>query len=437
MSFLRWTMAILNDTKLLEKIDFKPHEGQQAVLEAVKNDWIREIVLSAGRRFGKSILCAYLVLREILRPNRRVWIVSVNYDLTQKVFSYLLQFISKIFDTKSFKVHTRPFPKLTLPNGSWVECRSAENPNSLLGEELDLLIVDEAAMMPPLIYERYLLPTTTSRKGRTVFISTPFGQNWFYHKYLECTEREDGSAFNFPSNTNPSFPKEEWERMMQLMPEQVFKQEHLASFLPDAAGVFRGVMEVINDNTLKDAKAGEVYVAGVDLGKHNDFTVISIFDTSTNKLVYFDRFNKIDYPLQKARVIAAARRYNDAKIIIDSTGVGDPISDDIQREGLLVEDYKLTNKSKKNIIDKLSIFIEQKRISIPNIPEIINELQAFGYTMTDAGNVKYSAPQGLHDDIVISLALAVWGLTEVTDKRNALEEALRKRASSERRNSYL
>lgn len=428
---------ILNDTKLLEKIGFKPHEGQKAVLEEVKNEWKREIVLAAGRRFGKSILCAYLVLREILKPNRKVWIVSVNYDLTQKVFSYLLQFISKIFDNKSFKVHTRPFPKLTLPNGSWVECRSAENPNSLLGEELDLLIIDEAAMMPPLIYDRYLLPTTTSRRGRTVFISTPFGQNWFYHKYLECIEREDGSAFNFPSNTNPTFPKEEWERMMQLMPEQVFKQEHLASFLPDAAGVFRGVMSVVNDNCLKDAKAGEVYVAGVDLGKHNDFTVISIFDTSTNKLVYFDRFNKIDYPLQKARVIAAARRYNDAKIIIDSTGVGDPISDDIQREGLLVEDYKLTNKSKKNIIDKLSIYIEQKRITIPNITEIINELQAFGYVMTDAGNVKYSAPQGLHDDIVISLALAVWGLTEVTDKRNALEEALIRRASGGRKDNYL
>lgn len=428
-------MKVVNDSKLLEKIGFTPHEGQQVVLEALKKPQVREIVLSAGRRFGKSILCAYLVLREILRPNRQIWIVSVNYDLTQKVFSYLLQFTSKIFDPKTFKVSNRPYPKMVLPNGSWVECRSAENPNSLLGEEIDLLIIDEAAMMPPMIYERYLLPVTTSRKGRTVFISTPFGQNWFYHKFLECTERSDGSSFNFPSNVNPSFPKEEWERMMELMPEQVFKQEHLASFLPDAAGVFRGVQEVVNDNCLADSVKGGVYVAGVDLGKHNDFTVISIFDTSTNKMVYFDRFNKIDYPLQKARVIAAARRYNDAKIIIDSTGVGDPISDDIQREGLLVEDYKLTNKSKKNIIDKLSIFIEQKRITIPNITEIINELQAFGYVMTDAGNVKYSAPQGLHDDIVISLALAVWGLTEVTDTRNAFQEELRKR--SLRSDTYL
>jgi hypothetical protein len=427
---------ILNDTKLLERIGFKPHEGQLAVLEAAKSKEVREIALSAGRRFGKSLLCAYLVLREVLKPNKKIWIVSVNYDLTQKVFSYLLQFISKIFDPKVIKVHSRPYPKLTLPNGSWVECRSAENPNGLLGEELDLLIIDEAAMMPPMIYDRYLLPTTTSRKGRTVFISTPFGQNWFYHKFLECTERDDGASFNFPSNVNPSFPKEEWERMMELMPEAVFKQEHLASFLPDAAGVFRGVTEVIRDDILEDVKAGGRYVMGVDLGKHNDFSVLSVFDMATNKLVYFDRFNKIDYPLQKARIMAAAQRYNNARIIIDSTGLGDPISDDIQREGFIVDDYKLTNKSKKNIIDKLSIFIEQKRITLPNIPELINELQAFGYTMTDAGNVKYSAPQGLHDDIVISLALGVWGLTTVTEEGNALGEALKQRYFGQGRQTY-
>jgi phage terminase large subunit-like protein len=99
---------ILNDTKLLERIGFKPHEGQLAVLEAAKSKEVREIALSAGRRFGKSLLCAYLVLREVLKPNKKIWIVSVNYDLTQKVFSYLLQFISKIFDPKVIKGHSRP-----------------------------------------------------------------------------------------------------------------------------------------------------------------------------------------------------------------------------------------------------------------------------------------------------------------------------------------
>lgn len=411
----------INDEKLLEKIGFKPHEGQKKVLEAVQNEKVRDITLSAGRRFGKSLFCAYIALRTILIPNKRVWIVAPTYDLTQKVFTYLLQFIGKIFEHGSYKIQTRPFPKLTLPNGSWVECKSTENPNGLLGEEVDLLIVDEAAMTPPNIYERYLFPVTTSRRGRTIFISTPFGKNWFYLKYVECTEKEDGASFNFPSNTNPEFPKEEWERARKMLPEKVFKQEHLATFLDDAASVFRGIREIIAD-TYEQPVPTHRYVLGVDLAKLEDFTVLTVIDRNSHRVVAWDRFNKIDYPLQKKRIAEMAKKYNNARIIIDSTGVGSPITDDLRREGVSIDDFKFTNKSKEELIDKLSIFIEQKGVWIPNESTLINELDSFGYQLTDSGNIKYSAPVGQHDDAVMSLGLAVWGLYSTSTIKDKKEE---------------
>jgi len=411
----------IKDEKLLSKVGFKPHEGQEAVLKAVQNEKIRDITLSAGRRFGKSLFCAYVALREILIPNRRVWIVAPTYDLTQKVFTYLLQFIGKIFEHGSYKVQTRPFPKLTLPNGSWVECKSTENPNGLLGEEVDLLIVDEAAMTPPNIYERYLFPVTTSRRGRTIFISTPFGKNWFYRKFVECTEKEDGASFNYPSNINPEFPSSEWERARKMLPEAVFKQEHLATFLDDAASVFRGIKDII-DNTYEEPLPTHRYILGVDLAKMEDFTVLTVVDRFSHKVVAWDRFNKVEYPLQKARISAMAKKYNNAKVIVDSTGVGNPITDDLRREELVIDDFKFTNKSKKELVDKLSIFIEQKGVWIPNEPILIDELESFGYQMTESGNIKYSAPIGLHDDCVMSLGLAVWGLYSIDTIKDKQED---------------
>ena len=41
-------------------------------------------------------------------------------------------------------------------------------------------------------------------------------------------------------------------------------------------------------------------------------------------------------------------------------------------------------------------------------PELIDELEAFEYAVTDAGNVRTGAPSGFHDDTVIALALAMW-----------------------------
>ena len=165
---------------------------------------------------------------------------------------------------------------------------------------------------------------------------------------------------------------------------------------------------------------------GVDLGKHEDFTVLTIIDKWNNNVVYWDRFKEIDYPFQKARIKAVALRYNNARIIVDSTGVGEPIRDDLSREGLFVDDFKFTNKSKKELIEKLSIFIEQKMLYIPPKDELTDELKAFGYHLTDSGNVVYKAPQGLHDDSVISLALSVWGLSGRAIPLSPLQEEMKK-----------
>jgi hypothetical protein len=147
---------------------------------------------------------------------------------------------------------------------------------------------------------------------------------------------------------------------------------------------------------------------GVDLGKYQDFTVIDVLDGTTGQVVHHDRFGDIDWTLQKSRIIHTAHQWQNPHVLIDSTGLGDPIFDDLQRAGLWVDGYKFTSVSKQHLIERLMVAFEQGQITIPADDQLINELQAFEYKIGPTGRMSYSAPSGLHDDCVMALALAVW-----------------------------
>lgn len=405
-----------NDEKFIEKLQFKPHKGQVSVIEAIKNFNIRDIVLVCGRRWGKSFIVAFVAIREMVLPKRKVWIVAPTTDLTQKVFTYIIQFIGKLYDPKEYKITTKPYPKLQMANGSYIECKTADNPVSLIGDEVDLLIIDEAARLAPMTYERELAATTMTRKGRTIFISTPRGKNWFHTKYRQTEGEETGFAFNAPSSDNPLNTIDELDKLRKILPEAIFNQEYLAQFTESGIELFRGIDDIINQDCYEDPKPEHRYILGVDLGRVNDFTVLTVIDRQTHKVVHWERFNKIDWKLQKDRVVVVAKKYNRARVIVDSTGVGNPISQELIREGLSVDDFVFTGsnaktgRSKKDLIDKLSIYIQEGSIFIPNEEVLINELKSYAMELTESGNLTYSAPTGMHDDAVCSLALAVWGL---------------------------
>ena len=424
---------MISEQKLQNKIGWTPFKEQLKVLNCQN----RERIICAGRRFGKSAICAYIALRTLLegeaqiqkweigkegkRPNPpQVWIVSPTYDLAEKVFNYVAKWFYIVNPEESGRISHRQgdtqIKQVSPIYTGFIKTKSAENPIQLKGDELDLLIIDEAAYISRAVFED-MYALLLNREGKAIYISTPFGQNWFWEKFVSL--REQNAAFQFESRINPQFHpghnecKEicpEWERLRKALPEKRFMQEYQASFLPEAASVLRIPQEIINDTCLEDSQEGHYYVMGVDLGKHEDFTVITIIDRKYKKVVYLDRFQKIDYTLQKKRIIAAARRYNNARTIVDSTGVGQPIKDDLEHEGILVDEFNFSGKSKKELVEKLSIMLEQKQITIPNDRILLDELTAYGYKLTEHGNVTYSAPQGLHDDCVMSLGLAVWGL---------------------------
>lgn len=410
------------------------------------------MVICAGRGWGKSAICGYIVVEFLLNrlfeikegkhDHCKIWIVAGSYELTSKVFEYVVKFLLA-YDRQFSKYISggqggRPY-QLKISESIWIQCKSTSEPMSLLGERVDLEIVDEAALVPENIFHLNIKPSISALEGgigKVYFISTPRGRGWFKEKFLTLKEKE--AAFNFPSSSGKHYTEESIEKIRKTTPDILFRQEYLAEFIDDAGTVFRDLRGIL-ENCESDAIEGHHYIMGVDLAESEDWTVISVFDSETKKEVHLDRFQHRDYPLQKKQIIAKACRYNNARVIMDTTGVGRPIYEDIMNEGVFIDDFTFTGKSKEELIGKLIVAVEEKQIRLLPNEVARNEMEAFEFkyrnekTGLPLKNIQYGAPQGFHDDVVCARALAVWGLSPGKPKdKNYVLEAFKKRVINKR-----
>ena len=95
---------------------------------------------------------------------------------------------------------------------------------------------------------------------------------------------------------------------------------------------------------------------------------------------------------------------------MDSTGVGNPVVDDLVNKGINVSPYVFTYNSRNELLINLQILLEQNTIKIPDDPELIEELKSAFFDITAQGRTKIVVPDDKHDDRIMSLALAVWGI---------------------------
>jgi hypothetical protein len=144
-------------------------------------------------------------------------------------------------------------------------------------------------------------------------------------------------------------------------------------------------------------------VWGVDLAKSQDWTWIIALD-GTGTVCRSDRWQS-QWSATIERLSGTIAKSN-ARALIDSTGVGDPIVEQLQsRCGGLVEGFKFTAQSKQQLMEGLAAAIQQRAVRFPDGP-LVAELESYTYEYTKSG-VRYTAPEGLNDDGVCALALAV------------------------------
>lgn len=393
----------------------------------IEEDSHRFRVISCGRRWGKTFCAMREAFQIMLRRygetgrKQRGWVVAPTFPLVKESWMTAEEILKDaIIDKKLTDM------KMVFDIG-FLEFKSAERgSDGLLGAGLDLAIIDEAKLVSKESWEQGIRPALSDKQGRAMFISTPKGRGFFYELFLKGRNNEGGqwASWQHPTCTNPYFPKEEWEVIKVSTPEMILRQEYMADFLENEATVFKNLSRCLGGE-LEAAQPKEFYTIGIDLGKTVDFTVIIVMKNSTKQLVDIYRESKLDWGVQKDLIRGVISRYPNHLAMIDSTGLGDPIADDLRRYGINIRDYKFTNKSKEALVEQMVIAIEQGLISIPQVAQtqfLIDELQSFNYEILPSGRVRYSAPDGLHDDGVVSLALAVMGLAPILYEKPRTEE---------------
>jgi hypothetical protein len=286
--------------------------------------------------------------------------------------------------------------KIYCPNNGSIEFYTGERLDNLRGRKFHLVIIDEAAFIPDLEsgWQNSIRPTLTDYQGKAVFLSTPRGKNFFYSMFMKQGEA-DWQSFKFSTYDNPYINTREIDEAKLQLPEVVFEQEYLANPSENSANPFGNAYI---KNCIRPISNQQIIAYGIDLAKSVDFTVIIGLDNGGN-VAYFDRF-QMDWHNTKETI----RRLPAAPILADSTGVGDPILEDLKREGINIEGLKFTSQSKQQLMEGLAQAIQQGKISYPE-GVIVDELDIFEYQFT-ANGVRYSAPSGFHDDCVMALALA-------------------------------
>lgn len=317
-------------------------------------------------------------------------------------------------------------------SGGQIYVFGADRPELMRGPNPFGVVLDEYSVQKPEVWNEVIQPIMRANPNAWCwFLFTPRGKNHAFTAYQYGQRGDDEwKSWTLKANESGVFTPQSLENARRDMSENTFNQELMCEFLEGEGSVFRGVRRVMTSKP-EAPKAGHLYVMGADIAKVQDYTVLTVYDRENNCQVYQDRFQTIEWPFQKKRIIETAKHYNNALVILDATGLGDPIADDLTRSGVAVDPFKLSAPSKKEIIEKLSIWIEQGKFKMLNIPETIFEFDNFSYEVGITGNVRYGAPQGLHDDIVMSHALAVSALQPVIFKVNQAEmtpvqEALRK-----------
>ena len=405
-----------------------PHEGQIQLLIALISG-INDLVVSAGRQWGKSIVLGWYVVWFALRyKNRQIYIVAPTLDQARIIFNevsrHFREFPLRLMLAK--RVTDFPFPKIELLNGSQIHARGANSPQYIRGKPAHLIIEDEAAFIKDGVHPNVIEPmlTVTGRmEGSAILrISTPFGQGDFYDGAISAQKDQSGKSkfFHFSSLDNPHADKNRLFRIRDRYGEQslLWQTEYLALFADSDLAIFpwadiKYAYEHFPGYTEKGtlqfpipAKPGSRYVQGVDLANRRDYFVTTVLDATDPlyaPMVRMDRLQQKGYAYYKGLLRSNFNAYNSPRTLIDATSLGESVVEDLRDIG--AEGYTYTSTSKYDIVHNLVRMFNEHRIGIPLDRDIIDELRFFQYEITPSKKLKMEAKQG-HDDIVMSLALS-------------------------------
>jgi hypothetical protein len=386
---------------------FTPHNLQRNILDACLSEDVFFVTAVVGRQFGKTMmgqnLAAFWALNE---ENIIVYWVSPTASQAQKVYKELSDALIETGVIAS-KKQMQGDTEIVFYNGSKILFRSAASEDSLRGQSVHYLIVDEAAFIKRETVETIILPMLNVRGKKCLFLTTPKGKNYVYDYYLKGLQGEKKwKSFKYSTYDSPLANDELINMFKNTMPPKLFQQEIEAEFV-DSSGVFSNINELCILPKLEAPQPTSSYWAGIDIGLVNDAAVLSIVDESGSVVGYY-RWQNIEAPDLINKLEQIIKQWKFKSVLIETNNQGLGIYQDLRKRVNNLNEFSTTSKSKPEIINNLIHKMNTKEILLPNDELLKLEFSGFIFKQNDNGHIKYMADNGYNDDIVMATAIAVW-----------------------------
>ena len=359
-------------------------------------DPARYSVTEASTKSGKTVGALVWITEQALaaRAGRNFWWVAPVYPTSKIAFRRLKRMLPQ-------EVYTANETELTvtLLNGAIIWFKSGEKPDNLYGEDVDAAVIDEFTRLRAEAWHA-VRSTLTATRGPIRFIGNVKGRkNWGYQLARKAESGEPNMSYHkitwedaVEAGVNK---REEIEDAKSQLPPDVFRELYEAEASDDEGNPFG--IEAIR-LCIKPLSSAEPVIWGWDLAKSVDWTVGIALDDNGH-VCQFERF-QLPWEVTEQRILSATGH---VRALVDSTGVGDPIVERLQKTGNF-EGFKFTQPSKQQLMEGLALSVHNQEIGFPD-GVITMEMESFEYEYTRTG-VKYTAPEGMHDDSVMALALA-------------------------------
>jgi hypothetical protein len=391
---------------------YTPHKNQEIIHKAINEGSAKYYPLCFGRQWGKSMLAENQTYYWLFNDSgcKVAWVAPI-YKQSKKVFDEMVEAFAGTGLIKSNA------SELTITVGkSVLQFFSAERYDNIRGFTFDYLICDEFAFMDSEAWTEVLRATVLVKGKKVLLISTPKGKNHFYRIFQLAQDNPQYQSFSMSSYDNPLIDPKEIDDARLTLPEHIFRQEYLAEFIDDAGAVFRN----IKDSIRVADKTPKLFFA-IDLGRADDYTVLTIIN-ERNEEVFCQRWRHTEWSIIVNECVNVLNVYK-PKGYVESNGAQDAIYEMIRNKVTYgksnIEPFVTTSKNKQTIIEDLIVAFEEKSIGILGHDFQMHELEVFTYEYNlKTRNIRYSAPVGLHDDYVMSRAMAHHALKEMRARGN-------------------
>lgn len=395
---------------------YRPRNYQLNVLKALDSGVTRALIVW-NRRSGKDKTCWNYMIKKAHERVGTYFYFLPSYTQAKKVIwenidndgFRMLEHIPRelIKNTNATEL------KIELINGSIIQLVAADEfEQSGVGTNPVGVVFSEYSITAPKAWQ-FVSPILAVNKGWAIFNFTPRGMNHAWTLLQQAKDNDKWFTEVLTVDDTHVLTDVELEEERKTHPADFVDQEYYCKFIEGAGAFFRRIKDNV---AIVDPKPDPThrYKIGVDLAKYQDYTVITVLDLMTFNVVEIERFNQIDWNLQKSRIEATWLKYFKPPVTMDSTGLGDPIYDDLEHRGIKnILGYKFTENSRKDLLVNLQVLLEQGKVKIPDNEVLIEELRSMRYELVgERGRTSIRVPEGLHDDMIFSLSLACWDIPQ-------------------------